>query len=126
MKEPSTTDIKNKYDMARHHAWAGSVLLAVLLALRVFFLSQNDQINETIFLLIGIILIMYILIGLLLTYRYRSALCIDPQTKKETIPQTTIDQKVSKERLKLEKKKAKIQVKQQKKQGNFSKKQEKN
>ena len=99
MEKTTSNDHKHRYAMARHHAWAGSVLLAVLLALRVFFLTWENDINETIFIIIGVILIIYILIALLLTYRYRSAITAETQTVLVNTSDASIEVKLQKNRI---------------------------
>jgi len=37
MKEKNIGEYKRRYDMSRHHAWAGGILLSVLLAIRILF-----------------------------------------------------------------------------------------
>ena len=113
---------RRTYAMARHHAWAGSVLLAVLLALRIFLETTELYIDNIIFLSIGIILICYILVALLLTYRYRSSI-IEPdqiQIIKQDVTQE-LPRMPSKEQVKIEKKKAKNEYKLLKKQQNDKK-----
>ena len=112
---------KAKYAMAKHHAWAGSILLAILLAIRVFFETTENQINDALFLGIGIVIILYILIALLFTYRYRSGLSITEEKADKIIPSgSTTKEKIQsdleKERLKLEKKRIKAEAKASKKQ----------
>ena len=110
MNKASNLDYKRKYDLARHHAWAGSVLLAVLLAIRIFFETLNNQINNTIFLIIGSIIVLYILIALFYTYKYRTGLNIAQQ-----IQTIKINNDLNNKELKLEKKKIKADVKKNKK-----------
>ena len=102
-------DMAHRYALARHHAWAGSVLLAVLLAIRLFFFTQENTINEPLFISIGVLLIIYILVALFFTYRYRLGL------KQQSSTQLSSETIGEKDRLKLEKKTQKAQVKQQKK-----------
>jgi len=113
MNKAFNMDYKRKYDLARHHAWAGSVLLAVLLAIRIFFETLNNQINNTIFLIIGAIIVLYILIALFYTYKYRTGLNIAQQ-----IQTIKIDKGLDNKKLKLEKKKIKADIKKIKKQNN--------
>ena len=115
---------KAKYAMAKHHAWAGSVLLAVLVATRGFLELSSIRVNDTIFVVIGIILILYTLFSVFLTYRYRSGLTLEQKkivevhhhNSKDDLEKKKIDAKLEKERLKLEKKKAKAEAKKIKKQ----------
>jgi hypothetical protein len=70
-----SSNSKRKYDVSRHHAWAGTVLLSVLLAIRVFIETMEiENVPDGIILAIGVILVIYILISLFFTYRYRSGL----------------------------------------------------
>ena len=47
------SDKKKKYAISKHHAWAGSILLAIILAIRIFFETSNiDEYNQII-LIIG-------------------------------------------------------------------------
>jgi hypothetical protein len=116
-------EYKRKYEIYRHHAWAGGIILSVLLAIRVLLeISNFSDIPDFIILPLGIILVFYIMISIFFTYRYRLGLTI-PQEKevmnvKEIYNDTEIKKinaKVEKERLKLEKKKAKTETKKQKK-----------
>lgn len=102
---------KKKYHMYRHHAWAGSVLLAVLIAVRGFLELSSVSINDWIIVIIGLFLVFYILISVFLTYKYSSGLKAD----SETVIEHKYSDEVEKERLKLEKKLAKNKAKIQKK-----------
>ena len=113
---------KKKYNSVRHHAWAGSVLLAVLLAVRILMeISEtNFEHMDTIILIFGVIIITYTLIALFYTYKYRSGLESEEKiiqikhSSKET-EKEKIHADVEKEHLKLEKKKAKAEAKKAKK-----------
>ena len=107
------TDYKRKYDLFRHHAWAGLGFLSVLGFLRIIFVDLADLLQP-----ILIILIIYVVISLLLTYMYHSGLSAKQEfIQREIIHHTDdvekhkIHAEVEKERLKLEKKKAKASVK---------------
>jgi len=122
MNKKNPSDYKRKYDISRHHAWAGSILLSVVLAVRIFLeMSDIKDIPDKIILPIGIILVLYILISLFFTYKYRSGLnteqknIIDINIKSDDLEKKKIDADLEKERLKIEKKKAKAQVKSEKK-----------
>ena len=39
------SDKKKKYAISKHHAWAGSILLTILLAVRIFFLKLQILMN---------------------------------------------------------------------------------
>ncbi|KAA0005457.1 MAG: hypothetical protein DRM98_04240 [Thermoplasmata archaeon] len=113
---------QRKYDLYRHHAWAGSILLSVLLAIRVFLqITGFKDIPDIIILPLGVILVIYILVSLGFTYKYRSGLIVEQkivqkiETPEEAFKKQKISAKIEKERLKLEKKKAKAEVKKIKK-----------
>ena len=62
----NTTELsknKRKYHAFRHHAWAGTVLLSVFLAIRLIFYDQLEFLTPVIVILI-VILIIYIIISL--------------------------------------------------------------
>ena len=99
---------KKKYPLAKHHAWGGLAMLSLVSALRLLFPGIPDWLA---FSLIGI-LIVYILVWLGLTYRYRKespeeSSSLDSAGKEEE----KIRKKEAKNRLKLEKKRAKAEIK---------------
>jgi len=106
------SEYKRKYDVARHHAWAGSVLLAVLVATRGFLELSEVRINDWIIVVIGLILVLYVLISVFLTYRYRAGLS---SVQKNVVEVKVQSDDLEKERLKMEKKKAKAEAKKAKK-----------
>ena len=117
MTEKHLSGYKRKYDISRHHAWAGLGFLSVLGFLRIIFVDLADLLQP-----ILIILIIYVIISLLLTYRYHSGLSAKQEVIQREIIHHTDDvekhkiyAEVEKERLKLEKKKAKTSVKAEKK-----------
>ena len=99
---------EKKYPLAKHHAWGGLALLSLVSALRLLFPDIPDWLA---FPLIGI-LIVYILLWLGLTYRYRKEL-----PEETSFPEVSgkeeekIRKKEAKNRLKLEKKRAKAELK---------------
>jgi len=99
---------KKNYSLYRHHAWAGGLMLAVVIAVKSVLQASFPDI---IFLPMLALLILYILIALFFTYKYRTDLL-----SKDTSVSPTIDVDLEKEKLKIEKKKTKAQVKAQKKQ----------
>jgi len=103
------SDYKRRYDMSRHHAWAGGILLSVLLAIRILF-----EVDNNIVIPLGVILIVYILVALFFTYRYSSGLAAEQKTVQE-VHKRTDKPEVEKQRLKVEKKKAKAEAKKAKK-----------
>jgi hypothetical protein len=123
---------KSKYAMAKHHAWAGSVLLAILGATRWFTQDMDIQYNDLFFIIAVIGLISYILIALLFTYRFRTGLTSDQQdmdkrnNKQSSGSLDDIQANVSpKEIAKLEKKRSKNESKRLKKLAKAKEKQEK-
>ncbi len=133
MNKKNLAEYKKKYDMSRHHAWAGSVLLAVLIATRSFLELSNVKVNDTIVVAIGLILVFYTLASVFLTYKYRSGLNSEQKKvvevvhheSKDDLEKKKIDAEVEKKRLKLEKKKAKAEAKKAKKQQKEKEQQEK-
>jgi signal transduction histidine kinase len=123
MNKKDLSIYKRKYDVSRHHAWAGSVLLALLIATRTFLELSNFKVNDIFVVSIGMILIFYTLISVFLTYRYRSGLTSEQKkvvevyhhNSSDEIEKKKIDSDLEKERLKLEKKKAKAEIKKAKK-----------
>lgn len=100
---------KQSYDLARHHAWAGGILLSILLALRLLI----PQIPQTLITILALLLITYIAISVLLTYRYKNALTQNEPTTANTTKDN--DYELEKQRLKIQKKQAKNNYKLQKK-----------
>ena len=116
------SDYKKRYQMIRHHAWAGSVLLAILLAVRILIEMSDFSYEHTdiIILVCGTIIIVYTVVALFFTYKYRSGLSsvekpVQIQTGSEEVEKEKINAEVEKERLKVEKKKAKAEAKKAKK-----------
>ena len=109
MAQKNLNENKRKYDVSRHHAWAGAILLSVLLAVRILF-----EIDDMIVMPLAVILIVYILIALFLTYTYRSGLSTQQKTVQEVHIHTD-EAEIERERLKIEKKKAKAEAKKVKK-----------
>jgi len=112
MTHKNLSEYKRKYDVARHHAWAGSVLLAVLLAIRIFLETTDIDISDWIFFTLGFILVVYTLIAVFFTYKYRSGLSAE---QKNVVEVQIKSDEIEKERLKVEKKKAKVEAKKAKK-----------
>ncbi len=123
MNKKDLSEYKRKYDVSRHHAWAGSVLLALLIATRTFLEISNINVNDIIVVIIGVILIIYTLLSVFLTYKYSSGLTSEQKKVVEVhhrdsddeLEKKKIDSDLEKERLKLEKKKAKAELKKVKK-----------
>jgi len=116
------SEYKKKYISVRHHAWAGSVLLAILLAVRILIEISDTYIShlDSIILIFGLIIIIYTLVALFYTYKYRSGLqaeekVIQIKPSSKEIEKEKINAEVEKERLKVEKKKDKAEAKKSKK-----------
>ena len=77
MNKKDLSDLKQRYDVARHHAWAGSVMLAVLVAVRSFLELSKIDIDDRIIIIIGMVLVFYILFSVFFTYKYRSGLSVE-------------------------------------------------
>jgi hypothetical protein len=123
MNKKPKTDFKHRYAIAKHHAWAGSVLLAILGALR-WFISDTEYPQQDFYFIMALILIItYILIALLYTYRYRSGLSqnegiIQGKINRNVESRSTVDSSQissQKEQVKIEKKLAKTENKRLKK-----------
>lgn len=118
MNKNNRIEYKQKYDISRHHAWAASVLLAILIAGTGFLELSGMGINDIIIVIIGFILILYALIAVFFTYKYRAALNneeIHNEESKQYTDKEMIKADLEKEKLKLEKKKAKNEAKKAKK-----------
>jgi len=116
------SNYKKKYQAVRHHAWAGSVILAILLSLRILVEISEYTIKhfDLIILLLGVIIIIYTLTALFFTYKYRKGILIEEKplqiiTETEELEKEKIKADVEKERLKIEKKKTKTEAKKIKK-----------
>ena len=114
------SDKRKKYAISKHHAWAGSILLAIILAIRIFFeTSKNNEYNQII-LIIGFFIIIYMIISLIFTYKYRSGLSLDDKSINLSISSNNVENSKMKEKSdknisKIEKKKAKERLKELKK-----------
>jgi len=114
------SDIRKKYAISKHHAWAGSILLAILLAVRIFFETSNINQYNQIILIIGLFIIIYMIISLIFTYKYRLGLTVDEKPINLSISSNNIkksknNEKFNKNIAKIEKKKAKEKLKELKK-----------
>ena len=112
MKKKNVNEYKRKYQIFKHHAWAGLGFLAILFATRIFFPDFTLIFSPIIF-----ILIVYILVALIFTYKYRSGLTTIDEINVVTTDEKSKNQiiKTNKDQIKIEKKKAKAEVKRQKK-----------
>ncbi len=120
--ETTIRSLRARYDISKHHAWAGTVLLSVILAIRIFLeMADNNYLSDTIFIALGIVLTGYILTALFFTYKYRKALYhheIGTQNNIGTTAQNISirgQEEIVKNICKLEKKKSKIETKRAKK-----------
>ena len=113
MTKKDLSGYKRKYQAFRHHAWAGLGFLSVVLAVRLV-LSEN---SPDILVPIIFVLVIYIIVALLFTYRYRAGLSVKQEVihPSEELEKEKICAEVEKERLKVEKKKAKAESKKAKK-----------
>jgi hypothetical protein len=115
-----SSELKKKYAISKHHAWAGSILLAILLAIRIFFETSNINEYNQIILIAGFFIIIYMIISLLFTYKYRSGLSIDEKSinlniSSDNVEKSKINEKLNKNLAKIEKKKTKEKLKELKK-----------
>ena len=109
MSRKDLLEYKRKYQAFRHHAWAGLGFLSVALAVRLILLESSEILTPIIF-----ILMLYILVALLFTYKYRLGLSAPDETIKiqpsDEIEKEKIKAETEKERLKFEKKKTKTEM----------------
>lgn len=114
MNDKDLIEYKKKYNVFRHHAWAGLGFLSVIIATRLIFFKQAELLTPII-----VILAIYIVVALIFTYKYRAGLSAEDTIVKVEpsveIEKERLKSEVEKERLKLEKKKAKSEVKKSKK-----------
>ena len=112
MEKKDLSEYKKRYHLIRHHAWAGLGFLSVILAIRILFPNLMHLLQPII-----VILIIYVVIALLLTYKYRLGLSLDQEISNHSdeVKKEKINADIEKQRLKLEKKQAKAETKKQKK-----------
>jgi len=112
MSEKRLSENQNKYHVVRHHAWAGSVLLAILLAVRILMDISEYSFEhiDLIMLALGTTIIFYTISSLILTYKYRSNL-----SNEKTVQIISSSGDLEKEKIKIEKKKSKAETKKVKK-----------
>jgi hypothetical protein len=108
----SLSGCRRKYELSRHHAWAGTAFLSVLLAARLLF-----PVPDEIVLPFASLLIIYILTALFFTYKYRKGLSAEMPVVSKDAEKKRLGEEVEKKRLKLEKKKIKAELKAKKKIG---------
>jgi len=113
MNRRDLSEYKRKYNIFRHHAWAGLGFLSVLLVIRIIVPSLSEVIHP-----ILAVLVIYVVVSLLFTYKYRSGFneekVIQIQPSDE-IEKEKMKFKVKKDLLKIEKKKTKAEAKKAKK-----------
>ncbi len=107
------SEYRRRYEISRHHAWAGTALLSVLIALR-YVISRLPQ---YVFIPLAMVFIVYILTALFFTYRYRAGLSTRQKRGPAVEPaqEDRLQAEAARERLKLDKKKAKTEAKKLKK-----------
>jgi len=97
------THYAKSYAKFKHHAWAGLGFLAILLAINQIF-----SIPSTILIPIVAFLILYILISLVFTYKFRKGVISHTvETYNKLKDEFKLEKKKIKNQLKLEKKKTK-------------------
>jgi len=112
MVKKNLSEYKRRYDLFRHHAWAGLGFLSIILAIRIIFPEFSWFLHPII-----AILIVYVVVALIFTYKYSSGLSAKQEIvhPSEVLEKEKIHAEVEKERLKLEKKKSKAEAKAKKK-----------
>ena len=120
MENKNLHEYKKKYSIAKHHAWAGSLFLAILLAIRAFFEISNINFDDRIILFIGAIIVIYMIIALFFTFKYRVGLTADGnhvelEILSDNKDKEKVNYKIEKEKMKIEKKRAKSDIKKIKK-----------
>jgi len=118
MNKKDLSEYKRKYNVFRHHAWAGLGFLSVVLAFRLIFLEQAQILTPVV-----VILAIYIIVALIFTYIYREGISTEEKITRikkfesysNDIKKEKVKAEVEKEKLKLEKKKTKADAKKIKK-----------
>ncbi len=114
MIKKDLVEYKRKYQMFRHHAWAGLGFLSVVLAVRIIFLDTVIFLSPVI-----VILLIYIIVALIFTYRYRQGLNAEQEIIKiepnDQIAKEKSQSNLEKKQLKIKKKKVKTELKKEKK-----------
>ena len=107
------SEYKGKYNTFRHHAWAGLGFLSVLLVIRIIAPSLSEIIHP-----ILAVLVIYVVVSLLFTYKYRGGLTLENSIQiqpSDEIQKEKMKVEFQKKRLKVEKKKIKAEAKKVKK-----------
>ena len=92
------TGYKRRYNLFRHHAWAGLGFLSVLLAVRILFPELLELLQP-----ILVVLIVYVVIALIFTYKYRAGLSAKQEVVRHSkeLEKEKIHSYVEKKSLKL-------------------------
>ena len=110
MEKKNLLSYKRKYHSFRHHAWAGLGFISICVVIIGIYPDSSKILTPIIF-----ILIIYVVIALLFTYRYRRGLTAEENIIKTTpapeLEKERLKAEVEKEKLKLEKKKVKAEAK---------------
>jgi hypothetical protein len=93
-----------KYRWYKHHAWAGLAILSIVVVIRSIFIIPN-----WIFVSIVLLLILYVTVALVGTYRYSKSIL------RQSGNRILVNDGMEKARLKLEKKRVKALYKAEKK-----------
>ncbi|EMR73021.1 hypothetical protein MBGDN05_00746 [Thermoplasmatales archaeon SCGC AB-539-N05] len=112
MSKKNLYEYKRKYQAFRHHAWAGLGFLSIFGVIRIVIPSFSVFLNPVL-----IVLIVYVFVSLLFTYKYQKGLSIEYENLRysEELEKERLKTNIEKARLKLEEKKTKVQAKTQKK-----------
>ncbi|MGC9554116.1 MAG: hypothetical protein ACP5EK_02285 [Thermoplasmatota archaeon] len=104
MDSKTLCEYKKRYHRYHHHAWAGAIMLSLLLALRIFLEIPGVAIDDRVMLLLGVALILYISLALALTYRYRSGLdaAEEQPPVSEDVERARLEAEVERERIRAE------------------------
>ncbi|HDS59218.1 MAG TPA: hypothetical protein ENN54_02855 [Thermoplasmatales archaeon] len=104
MDSKTLCEYKKRYRRYHHHAWAGGIMLSLLLALRIFLEISGVSIDDRVMLLLGVALILYISLALALTYRYRSGLdaAEEQPPVSEDVERARLEAEVERERIRAE------------------------
>ncbi|MDD3491976.1 MAG: hypothetical protein PHZ19_00570 [Candidatus Thermoplasmatota archaeon] len=117
MDSKTLCEYKKRYRRYHHHAWAGGIMLSLLLALRIFLEISGVSIDDRVMLLLGVALILYISLALALTYRYRSGLdaAEEQPPVSEDVERARLEAEVERERIRAEEEAARAEAKVRKK-----------
>lgn len=108
-------EYRKRYQRYHHHAWAGTVMLSLLLALRIFLEISDIPVDDRFIVPLGVLLIAYTSVALFLSYRYRSGLEAEEERTSEAVERARLEAEVERERIRAEEKMAKAEAKIRKK-----------